>query len=111
MADTPYTATVNLGRITTIPPGQGRCYVIGTAEIAVFRQRDGRLFATQNHCPHRQGPLAEGVIGDNRVICPLHAHQFNLETGTGSEPGECVQVYAVQDVNGDILLHLEDQHS
>jgi len=111
MADTPYTPTVNLGCITTIPLGQGRCYVIGTTEIAVFRQRDGRLFATQNRCPHRQGPLAEGVIGDNRVICPLHAHQFNLETGTGSELGERVQVYAVQEVNGDLLLHLEDKRS
>ena len=76
----------------------------------MFRQRDGRLFATQNRCPHRQGPLAEGVLGDNRVICPLHAHHFNLETGTESEPGEGVQVYAVQEVNGDLLLHLEDQH-
>ena len=111
MADIPSTPTVNLGSRTTIPLGQGRCYVIGTAEIAVFRQRDGRLFATQNRCPHRQGPLAEGVIGDNRVICPLHAHQFNLETGTGSEPGERVQVYAVQEVNGDLLLHLEDKRS
>jgi nitrite reductase (NADH) small subunit len=111
MADTPSTPIVNLGRITAIPLGQGRCYIIGTAEIAVFRQRDGRLFAIQNRCPHRQGPLAEGVIGDNRVICPLHAHQFNLETGTGSELDECVQVYAVQEANGDILLHLEDKHS
>ena len=111
MADIPSTPTVHLGSITTIPLGQGRCYIIGTAEIAVFRQRDGRLFATQNRCPHRQGPLAEGVIGDNRVICPLHAHQFNLETGTGSEPGERVQVYAVQEVNGALLLHLEDKRS
>lgn len=111
MANTTTPTLVNLGSLTTIPLGQGRCYVVGSAEVAVFRQRDGRLFAIQNRCPHRQGPLAEGVLGDNRVICPLHAHQFNLETGTGSEPGEGVQVYAVQEVNGDILLHLKDNAS
>ena len=86
--------------------GQGRCYVVGAEEIAVFRQRDGRLFAVQNRCPHRQGPLSEGVMGDGRVICPLHAHRFNLEDGTGSEPGECARVYQVDELRGEILLSL-----
>ena len=107
MANPLHPTSVNLGSVAAIPLGQGRCYLLGATEIAIFRQRDRRLFAIQNRCPHRQGPLAEGVIGANRVICPLHAHQFNLETGTGNEPGECVQVYAVQEVNGDILLSLE----
>jgi nitrite reductase (NADH) small subunit len=109
MADTTTIAaapTVNLGRASRIPAGQGRCYVVGPYEIAIFRQRDGRLFATENRCPHRQGPLSEGVLGGGRVICPLHAHQFNLETGAGSEPAECVRVFAVKDVDGDIVLSL-----
>ena len=97
---------VNLGSLEKIPPGQGRCYVVGDEEIAVFRQRDGRLFATQNRCPHRQGPLAEGVMGANKVICPLHAHKFDLCTGEGSEPTECVKVYQVSESNGDVLLQL-----
>jgi nitrite reductase [NAD(P)H] small subunit len=101
------TATpINLGSISRIPVGQGRCYVIGSDEIAVFRQRDGRLFATQNRCPHRQGPLSEGVIGGGRVICPLHAHRFNLKNGAGSEPDECVQVHQVTNVDGEIRLRL-----
>ena len=70
----------------------------------MFRQRDGRLFATQNRCPHRQGPLAEGLVGGGRVICPLHAHQFNLETGTGSETDECVSVYGVAEADGNVIL-------
>jgi nitrite reductase (NADH) small subunit len=106
MAETTATETINLGSISRIPVGQGRCYVVGFDEIAVFRQRDGRIFATQNRCPHRQGPLAEGVLGGSRIICPLHAHQFNLETGVGPEPAECVRVFAVQEVAGDILLRL-----
>ena len=111
MAETTTIPIVNLGSIATIPLGQGRCYVIGAEEVAVFRQRDGRIFATQNRCPHRQGPLAEGLVGSNKVICPLHAHQFNIETGAGSEPVECVQVFTVEEVNGDMLLNLEGSPS
>jgi len=111
MAETTATPTINLGSISRIPLGQGRCYVVGSDEIAVFRQRDGRLFATQNRCPQRQGPLAEGVLGGGRIICPLHAHRFNLDTGSGSEPTECIHVYSVQEVAGDILLSLKGSRS
>lgn len=97
---------VKLGGIETISLGQGRCYVVGAEEIAVFRQRDGRLFATQNRCPHRQGPLSEGVMGGGRVICPLHSHKFDLRSGAGGEPGECVRVYRVEELDGEMLLSL-----
>ena len=106
MAETTATPTVNLGSVSRIPQGQGRCYVVGAHEIAVFRQRDGRLFATQNRCPHRQGPLSEGVMGGGRVICPLHSHRFDLKDGVGSEPGECVTVYEVEELGGEIVLSL-----
>ena len=106
MAEMIVTPTINLGSINRIPVGQGRCYVIGAEEIAVFRQRDGRLFATQNRCPHRQGPLSEGVMGAGRVICPLHAHRFDLKDGTGSEHGECLEVHRVKELEGEIVLSL-----
>ena len=96
--------SINLGSIEKIAPGHSRCYVVGGEEIAVFRQRDGRIFATQNRCPHKQGPLSEGVAGGGKVICPLHSHKFDLATGTGSEPGEYVKTYKVSEVNGEILL-------
>src|SRR5690349_15099512 len=112
MAETLLTTTVvNLGSSAAIPLGQGRCYLVGPEEVAVFRQRDGRIFATPNRCPHRQGPLSEGLVGGNRVICPMHAHHFNLETGRGSEPMECMPVYAVQEVDGDLLLDLHGGQS
>jgi nitrite reductase (NADH) small subunit len=107
MAETIGTRSISLGSVSRIPVGQGRCYVAGTDEIAVFRQRDGRLFATQNRCPHRQGPLAEGVLGGCRIICPLHAHRFDLDTGSGSEPAESLRVYCVQEIGGNILLSLD----
>jgi nitrite reductase (NADH) small subunit len=98
--------TFNLGSVQKIGLGHARTFLVGGEEIAVFRQRDGRIFATQNRCPHKQGPLAEGVAGGGKVICPLHAHKFNLETGEGSEKGECVKVYKVSEVNGEMLLQI-----
>ena len=100
------TPPINLGSISRIPEGQGRCYVVGAEEIAIFRQRDGQLFATQNRCPHRQGPLAEGVFGNGHIICPLHGHRFSLEDGTGGDEGESLKVYAVKIKEGEILLDL-----
>ena len=99
--------TVNLGSIEKVPVGQGRCYIIGNDDVAVFRQRDGQLFASQNRCPHKQGPLSEGVIGAGKVICPLHFHKFDLRTGAGSEPDECLKTFSVRERNGEIVLELE----
>jgi nitrite reductase (NADH) small subunit len=106
MVETIETSMINLGSVSRIPLGQGRCYVVGAEEIAVFRQRDGRLFATQNRCPHRQGPLSEGVMGAGQLICPLHSHKFDLQDGAGAEHGECLMVYGVEERKGEILLRL-----
>jgi nitrite reductase (NADH) small subunit len=100
-------STVDLGGIENIPLGLARCYIVEGEEIAVFRQRDGRLFATQNRCPHRQGPLSEGICGAGKVICPLHAHKFDLSTGHGSEKHECVKVYEVIERDGKVILQLD----
>lgn len=101
--------TVNLGSIEKVPRGQGFCFIVGGEEVAVFRQRDGRLYATQNRCPHKQGPLSEGVIGAGKVICPLHAHKFDLTTGQGPDPKECVKVYPVREADGQVVLTLEER--
>ena len=93
----------NLGSVNKIPLGQGMCFVVCGEEVAVFRQRDGRIFATHNRCPHRQGPLSEGVIGNGSVLCPLHAHKFDLATGKGVEH-ECVKTYPVREDSGEIIL-------
>ena len=86
------TIIVNLGSIHLIPIAQGRCFIINGEEVAVFRPRSGGVFAMQNQCPHRKGPLSEGVIGGGKVICPLHGHKFELQSGQGKETQECVRV-------------------
>jgi nitrite reductase (NADH) small subunit len=72
---------VTLGPVTLIPPGEGRNFTLGSERIAVFHTRSGELFATQADCPHRNGPLADGLLGETTVICPLHAWKFELRTG------------------------------
>lgn len=95
---------IPLGPVDAIPLGQGCTYVVDGCPVAVFRQRDGQLFATQNACPHRGGSLAEGILGDGKVICPLHARQFDLKTGAS---GDCtVRTYPVRVEGGEIILTL-----
>jgi nitrite reductase (NADH) small subunit len=97
---------VRVGAADAIPPGQGRCFLVGGEEVAVFRQRDGTLFATQNRCPHKNGPLAEGIVGGGKVICPFHSRKFDLRTGKNAE-GDQVKVYAAREENGGIVVELQ----
>lgn len=95
---------VNLGNVNNIPLGQGACYVVKGEEIAVFRLRDGKLAAVGNRCPHRRGPLSEGLVGNGKVVCPLHGHKFDLTSGEGAEKGECVRAFEAREQHGEIIL-------
>jgi nitrite reductase (NADH) small subunit len=85
-----------LGKIDQIPPGEGRSFAAGEEEIAVFRTRAGGVFATQALCPHRNGPLADGLVGDATVICPLHERTFDLRTGAGIGTEDCVRLFPLR---------------
>ena len=81
MMEPSMSATLSIGPIEQIPPGEGRNFVIAEQEIAVFRTHADEIFATQPYCPHRNGPLADGLVGDRRVVCPLHDRTFDLRNG------------------------------
>jgi nitrite reductase (NADH) small subunit len=72
----------DLGSIERIPPGEGQTFMVGENEIAIFRTRDDVVYATQARCPHKAGLLADGMMGDGKVICPMHSYKFDLATGT-----------------------------
>ncbi len=101
------TCIVNLGALEQIPLGQGVCFIVKEEEIAVFRSRDEKIFAIENKCPHRRGPLSEGIMGDGKVICPLHGHKFDLTTGQGAESPECVRVFKSWLEDGNIFLEYD----
>lgn len=70
-----------LGPLTEIPAGEGREFVVGERRVAVYHTRSGGVYATQPTCPHRAGPLVDGLLGGEILICPLHAWKFDLATG------------------------------
>ncbi len=95
---------VCLGPLEDIPPGEGRAYLVDDQAIAVFRRRDGRVFALANRCPHRGGPLADGILGGDEVICPLHSYRFELTTGKGLTDPCDVRGFPVRSVGGRLYL-------
>jgi nitrite reductase (NADH) small subunit len=96
---------VTLGPLAAIPRGEARTFALGDERVAVFHMRSGELFATQADCPHRDGPLADGLVGNDTVICPLHAWKFNLRTGE-LQGGDCkLRTYPVH-ANAEGLIVL-----
>lgn len=101
--------TLNLGPIEQIPPGEGRRFQIGNVPVAVFRARDGQVFATQALCTHKGGPLMDGVMGAGKIVCPLHSYKFDLATGAPlGHTCKALKTYPVSlSADGDILLSIE----
>jgi len=90
-----------------IPRFGGRTIRTGQMEIAIFRLSDDRIRAVENRCPHKQGPLAEGIVSGDIIICPLHARKINLESGEMLPPDSgCVKTYPVKVENNTVLLQL-----
>jgi nitrite reductase (NADH) small subunit len=73
--------SVLIGTVDQIPIGEGRNFEVASEQIAVFRTHGGEVFATQASCPHRNGPLADGLLGGATIVCPLHDRSFDLRTG------------------------------
>jgi nitrite reductase (NADH) small subunit len=99
---------VTLGSVASIPPGEGRTFEVGTQRIAVFHTRQGEVFAVQAECPHRGGPLADGLVGGSTLVCPLHSWKFDLSTGQAAN-GECgLKTYAARlSRSGQVIINLQ----
>ena len=97
---------IALGSIEQLPAGQGRCFRFGGRSIAIFRNRAGDLFAVDSVCPHRQGPLADGLLGGNTIICPLHGYKFSLTDGRGLDNNLSIARHEATERDGIIFLRL-----
>ena len=93
-----------IGSIAQIPPGEGRNFDVGGLRVAVFHTRSGKVFATQADCPHRGGPLADGLTDEDSVVCPLHDRVYAFATGAGIGTECSIATYAVRVDQGTILL-------
>jgi nitrite reductase (NADH) small subunit len=90
--------------VEDVPVGEGRAVLVGERRIAVFRAEEG-WFALDAACPHRGGPLADGIVASRTVICPLHEHRFDLATGEERSSGSyCVATHRVEVRGQDVYV-------
>jgi nitrite reductase (NADH) small subunit len=98
----------DIGYIDDIPKRGARCVVTPQGKIGVFRTADDRIFAIEDHCPHKGGPLSQGIVHGTAVTCPLHNWVISLESGKaqGADEGE-VQTIPVKVEDRRIAVALE----
>ncbi|MBB3571651.1 nitrite reductase (NADH) small subunit [Rhizobium sp. BK491] len=99
---------IEIGDISDIPPRGARCVKTPQGKIAVFRTTENEVFAIEDHCPHKGGPLSQGIVHGKAVTCPLHNWVISLETGKalGADEGE-VRTIPVRNENGVLSIALE----
>ena len=79
------TQWIEVTKIESIPEREGRTVNIGNFSVAVFNLGD-KFVAVENRCPHKGGPLADGIVGGTTVTCPLHNWRVCLESGKVTKP-------------------------
>jgi nitrite reductase (NADH) small subunit len=94
-----------VGRVEDIPYLEGRSVTVDGRRIAIFQLPDG-LAAIDAHCPHAAGPLADGIVADSCVTCPLHGRRFDLHTGLALNGPESVAVHEVREDGGQLWIRL-----
>jgi nitrite reductase (NADH) small subunit len=98
-------AWIDIGALADIPPRGARVVKTKLGCVAVFRTSDDDVFALKDSCPHKAGPLSEGIVHGRAVTCPLHNWVISLETGAaqGADEGE-VETFATRVEDGRVLL-------
>ncbi len=97
----------DLGPLTAIPLRGARTVQVPRRDIAVFRTANDEVFALENRCPHKGGPLSEGIVHGRKVACPLHDWVIDLESGaaTGADHG-CARSFPVKIENGRVFIDM-----
>lgn len=96
---------IEIGRVADIPLRGARCVTTPSGRIAVFRTADEQVFALEDRCPHKGGPLSQGIVHGAQVTCPLHNFVISLETGAAQGPDEGqVRTIPLSVVDGRIYM-------
>jgi nitrite reductase (NADH) small subunit len=98
-------AMIDIAALDDIPRQGARVVKTDAGCVAVFRTADDRVFALEDRCPHKGGPLSEGIVHGTQVTCPLHAWVFDLSTGLaqGADEGQ-VRTFAARTEGGRVFL-------
>jgi len=101
---------VYVTKIDEIPIAGARVVTGGKAgPIAIFRTADDSIFAVLDKCPHKGGPLSQGIVNGHAVTCPLHAWNINLSDGCAIAPDSgCARSYSIRCESGDVLLSVAE---
>ena len=96
---------IDVGAVTDIPLRGARRVPTPGGDVAIFRTGDGQVFALKDACPHKGGPLSQGIVHGNVVTCPLHNWNISLKTGEalGGDKG-CVPTIPLKLDGGRIFL-------
>jgi len=90
-----------------IPPLGSRVVNTMQGDIALFRTAGGDVFALRDKCPHKGGPLSQGIVFDRKVTCPLHGWNIQLDDGEAVAPDSgCTHRYRVRVDKGEVYLDL-----
>lgn len=98
---------IEIGTLNDIPQLGARVVTSDNGNIAVFRTAENKIFAVKDECPHKQGPLSQGIVHGDRVACPLHDWKIHLDTGHAVAPDEgCAATFPVKMDGDKIMLSL-----
>lgn len=101
----------NIGPLANVPVRGARrlCLENAGKPVAVFRTGEDEIFALTDECPHKKGPLSEGIVSGRTVTCPLHSWVIGLEDGKAVAPDEgTVRALSVRIIDGDIYIHMPE---
>ena len=97
---------IDIGALDDVPPQGARVVKTARGCVAVFRTATDEVFALDDRCPHKGGPLSQGIVFGDRVACPLHNWTIALDSGEACAPDHgCTSRFAVQVVDG--IVHLD----
>jgi len=102
------TQWVRVTNCSNIPLREGRSVRIGSREIGIFNLGD-RFLAVENRCPHKGGPLSEGIVSGNVVVCPLHSWKIDLECGVVKKPADvrtCAKTFSTRVEDGIVSIEV-----
>jgi nitrite reductase (NADH) small subunit len=101
---------IEVVELAKIPVLGSRLIKTRTVDIAVFRASDDRVFAIRDACPHKGGPLSQGIMHGTTITCPLHSWKIDLANGQALAPDHgCSNLYPVKVEDGKVYLQLTPQ--